>query len=362
MKLPVRIFLALLCAALIVSMPFFLSSPTMLPEAQEEFVDNTRDNNEDDDEDGEIDFGRLLFSAAYAEDELVAEDIEQDGKLSIPDEWALPFDFSMPPAPDPDKFTENGYEDQSIRVRLETREMFDSIIQIAFVEIADPSQLRTATAAGLNSVKASRIETIARNNNAVIAMNGDMFIQDVKMKKFEVRMTEFVTYEMKRSKSSDKYDVLIIDKDGNFHLFLRCKGMSDYMNEHQDEVVNAYMFGPALIKDGSKVELKADYGYAATHKNPRSAIGQTGPLSYAMVVVKGRSSDSKGVTHYELADIMQEIGCVQAYNLDGGNSARLLMIGPDSEKPMMNFIGQNVGRGHSDIIYFATAVPEEERR
>ena len=38
MKLPVRVFLAMMCAALIVSIPFFLSSPTMLPEAQEELV------------------------------------------------------------------------------------------------------------------------------------------------------------------------------------------------------------------------------------------------------------------------------------------------------------------------------------
>jgi hypothetical protein len=68
MKLPVRVFLAMMCAALIVSIPFFLSSPTMLPEAQEELVDRQKD----DDDCVELDFGRLLIPAAMAEETLIA--------------------------------------------------------------------------------------------------------------------------------------------------------------------------------------------------------------------------------------------------------------------------------------------------
>ena len=119
MKIPVRVLLVLMCAALIVSIPFFLSSPTMLSEAQEELVDNQKD----DDDGVELDFGRLFVSVATAEENLTIEDLEEDGKLSIPHEWALPMDFSLAPAPDPDHFTENGYEDQSIRVRIEQKEM-----------------------------------------------------------------------------------------------------------------------------------------------------------------------------------------------------------------------------------------------
>ena len=361
MKLPVRIILVLLCAALIVSMPFFLSSPDILPEAINELEDDTTEE-----DDGKVlDFGKLFFPYAAAEGgELTVEDMNEGEKLSIPDEWALPLDFSLPPMPDPDRFTENGYEDQSIRVRIETRERFGSYVDIAFVEIADASQLRTATAEGVGSRMAHRMANMAKDSNSVIAMNGDLFIKDPKTKKFEVRMTQVVTYEMKRNQTSKYKDTLIIDKNGDFHLFVCCEGMEEYVSSHKDEIVNAFMFGPALVIDGeiSEIERKKAYDYAPFYRNPRSAIGQTGPLSYVMVVVEGRSGDRKGVTHAELAEIMLELGCVQAYNLDGGNSAELMMIGPDPDRILFHFEGQSGNRGQSDIIYFATAVPEEERR
>ena len=85
-----------------------------------------------------------------------------------------------------------------------------------------------------------------------------------------------------------------------------------------------------------------------------------------MVIVEGRGdrTKSKGVTHEELAEIMYELGCIQAYNLDGGNTAEMLMTGSDSANPMIHLKGDQESskyRTHSDIIYFATAVPEGER-
>ena len=63
---------------------------------------------------------------------------------------------------------------------------------------------------------------------------------------------------------------------------------------------------------------------------------------------------------------MMELGCVQAYNLDGGNTAQLYMQGPDPDLPKFDFKGDQNGtdnfRPQSDIIYFATAVPLEERQ
>ena len=51
---------------------------------------------------------------------------------------------------------------------------------------------------------------------------------------------------------------------------------------------------------------------------------------------------------------MQELGCREAYNLDGGNSAVLFYNG----KMLNNKMGQE--RDVTDMIYFATAVPPEE--
>ena len=161
----------------------------MLSEAREALTDSQ----EEVDDGVDLDFGRLFLSAAMAEEGgLVVEELETDGKLIIPDEWALPVDFSLAPVPDPDCYTEGGYEDQSIRVRTEVQEMFNSNVNIAYVEIAHPSQLRTATAGPLNVTKANYVKTIALNNNAVIAINGDDYVKmdSKKDKSFEIRMAE----------------------------------------------------------------------------------------------------------------------------------------------------------------------------
>ena len=68
MKLPIRILTALLCAAIILFMPFVLSSPQILDNEKARLMQD--DAEEDEAEDGdseEIDFGRLLFPSAYAE-------------------------------------------------------------------------------------------------------------------------------------------------------------------------------------------------------------------------------------------------------------------------------------------------------
>ena len=180
MRLPFRIFLILLCALLIVSMPFFLSSPTAVYVNHEESLEDETET----DEGEELDFGRLFFPGALAEQTDSALEVSEaddpfstSDNLTIPDEWKLPIDFSIPPMPDPDKFTENGYEDRSIRVRIETYEIYDSSVHAAFVEVADASQLRTATAYGIKSKRTLKMYNIAKQNNAVIAMNGDLFVE-----------------------------------------------------------------------------------------------------------------------------------------------------------------------------------------
>lgn len=370
MKLFVRILLSILCTALIVSMPFLLSSPAVLQEAAETWYSDT----EDDEVGEELDFGRLFFSSAHAdeagEDQILTEDISLDEllnpqELSIQEDWTLPFDFSVPPVPDPVKYTENGYEDRSIRVRIETQQLMDSTVHIAYIEIASASQFRTATVAGTGSARTDYLQAVASANHAVIAMNGDMFVEqkDGEKKTFEIRMTSIVTQDGKRNHENKAKDILTVDKNGDFHLFVKSKGLSDYIKTHKGQTVNAYTFGPALVIDGEIPKLDTHYAYNPHGRTARSAIGQRGPLSYAFVVVEARGNSGKGVDFEQLAEIMLSIGCTQAYNLDGGNTAEMILMGPDPEYPLLHVKGdQQAGyRPQSDIIYFATAVPEEER-
>lgn len=379
MKLPIRILTVLLCAAIILFMPFALSSPQILDNEKARLMqDDAEEDGMEDEDSEEIDIGRLLFPSAYAEggnsqetDEDVIVETFVEGELHINPEWKLPLDFSVPPLPNPDKYTENGYEDQSIRVAMETRDINGITVHIAFVRIADASQLRTAVAGTAQNNKTVLFKALARDTRAIVAINGDRYTSDAKKTTFEYRMTEKI-----RSKTNNLKDILIIDDLGDFHLFIKSQGLHkddkpyfvNVMKEEGRQVVNAFTFGPALVKDGELLTVDEHYGYNPHGREPRSAIGQTGPLSYVMVLVEGRTSgnDKAGISQQGLAQIMYDLGCVQAYNLDGGNTSEMIFCGPADEYGKLTtrlyFEGDQVAgdRQQKDIIYFATAVPESE--
>ena len=112
-------------------------------------------------------------------------------------------------------------------------------------------------------------------------------------------------------------------------------------------------FGPVLIEDGELCELpsvypvgEGDLGY------PRAALCQMDELHYLLVMVSAEPPYEKrnGATLPVFAENLKELGCKQAYNLDGGQSATLVM-----NDKTVNYVWM---RKISDIIYFATAIPD----
>ena len=67
--------------------------------------------------------------------------------------------------------------------------------------------------------------------------------------------------------------------------------------------------------------------------HPRTAIGMVEPYHFFFVVVDGRSEYSKGMTMEELSSFMAGLGCVDAYNLDGGGSSTMVFKGELINKP-----------------------------
>lgn len=86
--------------------------------------------------------------------------------------------------------------------------------------------------------------------------------------------------------------------------------------------------GPYLVKDGQiYVDYKEEKLTAISGKNPRSAIGYKNDGSFMIVTIDGREQASVGMTLYELARFMKEIGCEYAMNFDGGSSSALYVDG-----------------------------------
>ena len=353
MKMPIRILLILLCAAMILLIPFTVSSPNLLNDVKMELMNDGEDK---------IDFGKLLFPGAIAE-EMTDEEVEEEemdeekpaeAAFEAHPEWVLPFDFTVPPAPDAALYTEDSYEDESIRVKMEHQEMDDGTkMHVAYIQIADPSQLRTGVANPdkVASTRTKTVKSMAKSYNAIIAINGDNYADDPHKTTFEYRMKKKI-----RSNSNRLKDILVIDDQGDFHRFVKSQGIKELKAQLDKEgrsLVNAFTFGPALVKDGNLLELDKDYGYNPNGREPRTAIGQMGPLSYVMVLIEVKArGGASGFSQGKLAEFMYNLGCVQAFNLDGGNSAEMVF----GDQVIKGQPGAD-DRTLSDIIYFATMQP-----
>ncbi len=280
--------------------------------------------------------------------------------FEIPKVYLLPWGEQPAPVPDPDGFgettDENGtkvrtYKDPTISVSYWTERHYDSTVHFAEIKVAHPTQLRTAYAGGEfgSSVKYMPQE-IARQVNAVIAVNADYC---------GYRTGGIIVRQNTIFRDTPRgWDILLIDSNGDFHI-MEDKDVypSGIMEEY--EIVNTLEFGPSLIVDGEVklLNLKSGCGPTWSEKNPspRTAVGQIDRLHYLFCCVEGRSESSRGMLTSELARVMLKKGCTQAYNLDGGQSTTMVLNGKAMNRPLWG--SQRVV---TDIIYCATAIPNEE--
>jgi hypothetical protein len=95
--------------------------------------------------------------------------------------------------------------------------------------------------------------------------------------------------------------------------------------------------GPVLVQMGqvqitNNEELKFP-GKAINDKHPRTAMGYTKDGRLIILVIQGRSESSGGATLIQEAQILSDLGCWEALNLDGGGSSCLLVNGRQTIKP-----------------------------
>ena len=85
---------------------------------------------------------------------------------------------------------------------------------------------------------------------------------------------------------------------------------------------------PTLVKNGQITisydqEIMWGSGVGYDNRDPRTAVGFTPGNHVIMITADGRQTASEGVGLPELAQIMIDLGCIEAMNLDGGGSAQM---------------------------------------
>jgi hypothetical protein len=239
--------------------------------------------------------------------------------------------------------SDTSYSDDNISITLTEKTVRNTQVYIADITVSSAEYLKTALAQNTYGTNVTaKTSVTAANNNAILAVNGDYY--GANSTGYVIR--NGVVYRDTVREDSSNGD-LAIYKDGSFKIIYEDEISADQLVK--DGVVNLLAFGPSLVENGEiVVDTNSEVGQSMS-SNPRTAIGIIDENHYIIVVSDGRTSESQGLSLYELAEVMKSYGVKTAYNLDGGGSSTLYFNGQVINKPTTN--GNISERAVSDIVY-----------
>ena len=233
------------------------------------------------------------------------------------------------------------YSDSKSKITVTQYRAYDSNIYVADVEVTDGTSILSAFA---NNTYGRNItdttSDMAEENNAVLAINGDYY--GARQSGYVIR--NGVVYRNQGSNGED----MVISKDGTLSFISESDTTTDSLIQKQAWQVLS--FGPVLVENGEVAVTENDEVGMAMASNPRTAIGTVAKNHYLFVVSDGRTSESAGLSLYELANFMKALGATNVYNLDGGGSSTMVFQGEVVNNPTTN--GNKISeRAVSDILY-----------
>ena len=225
----------------------------------------------------------------------------------------------------------------------------DSVYTFSEIKVEDASQFRRHLAGGEYGSNIQYLTTeMAETVNAVVASAGDFY-----------RFRDFgaVVYQGQAKRVEGTYaETCYIDFSGDMHFtrageVLTTQAVQQYVDENN--INFSLAFGPILV-DNYQLQEHSWYGVGEINEGyARSALCQMDSLHYLVVTANTTGIHQTIPTVAMFAKNIAATGCRMAYCLDGGQTATIVMNNELVNRPVY---GQQ--RKISDIIYFATAVPE----
>lgn len=156
--------------------------------------------------------------------------------------------------------------------------------------------------------------SLLEGTDALVAISGDVFNLAADSKPIVIRNGNVI-----RQAKSIKTDICVLYWDGTMETITPAEFNWDELVAKAPYQV--WSFGPELLRDDGSA--KTNIESSVWTLNPRSAIGYVEPGHYVLLVVdgqRGTNGTGSGMNMDELAKLLSDAGCKQAYNLDGGTS------------------------------------------
>ena len=199
--------------------------------------------------------------------------------------------------------------------------------------------------------KDDTVMNMAKENNAVFAINGDFI--SYRNDGITWRNGIFYRDAGRYCKRGYLEDVEVLFDNGEMNIVsdAEYRAMSD---EEKSHIWQTVTFSPTLLRDGEIVPTHQTGNILNRH--PRTGVGYFEPGHYCFVLAEGRQPGySNGVRIWEFAQIFKDLGCVNAFNSDGGASSVMALYGTQVNQPAWR------GRATDDIFYLvdtADIVPD----
>ena len=241
------------------------------------------------------------------------------------------------------------YLDDSIFVVTWKQIVNRCVYSMSEVKVAHPSQFRRYVADGTYGSESLYYPSkMAATVNAVTASNGDFYMQ---------RSWGVNIYMGQVQNVSTKVDTCYIDGNGDM-IFTRAgeirteEEAQAFADAH--DVRFSLAFGPVMVENGVNV-VPSSYPLGEINdRYARAALCQLGQLHYLLVAANQQGGYKGLVTSSGFADELVKLGVEKAFAVDGGQSAAIVTGDKLINRPVYG-----VQRAMSDIIYFATAIPED---
>ena len=244
------------------------------------------------------------------------------------------------------------YLDETILAIVWQQDEHGAVGTFAEVFLADASQLRRKLAGdSFGSEERFYPSELAAQANAVVAVSGDFYNSG--------RPTYGLCVydgQLLRSCLTAGDTCLFTDEGDMLFVYENTFSSESEAQQYLDRqnVMFSLAFGPVMVDHGKDV---TPYSYPlgeVLDTYARCAIGQLGKLHYLAMTINCESPDHYVyVTLRQAADSMLAHNCYNAYTLDGGQTGSILIGGE-----LINPVQFGYERQMSDIIYFATAIPD----
>ena len=241
------------------------------------------------------------------------------------------------------------YLDETIFAVTWKQPLGGSMYTFSEVKIVHPSQLRRFLSDGkYGSGTLYTTTEMAQSVNAVVASSGDYY----DYREIGIVVTDG---QVHRSRG-ELLDTCFVDESGDlvFTYAGQITGQEEvqaFVDKHR--VRFSLCFGPVMILNGDLCSPK-QYNSGEVHlEYARSALCQMGKLHYLVVIANTEEPCYSMPTLSQFARQLWDLGIPTAYALDGGQTAAIAMDGK-----LVNNVSYGSQRRISDIVYFATAVPE----